>query len=440
MRDRPWWADPQANIIGCVLALLLSIAWDEASATDYPVYYVHASAPYNSACIGGSHPAWQGQTVQASCNDTLSFFQAAKGCLFGDVAIASCSLNTGNGGAFVQVFYNGSNQESGTTPASCPYGGTVTNVSGSWMCVNPPSCPAGETRNPQTGVCEVADPCAGTNGQTSRVTFFAGYDTNGDGVTDDATAVSTPQTAADADGCNGAIQDSSTVDFQCVAYQDAPTKIYCSANYTLDGTTAPQGTTQTTTPNATNPCPSGQTLGTVNDIPRCLASGTAPSTTQTPTPTTTSSTTSTVTNGDGSTTTTTTTTNGTGTSTTVTNCTTPGNCSSTTTTTQSGAATGQAGNSDGAQFCRDNPTAAQCQPGPDYDVPAFAEPGTQAVGSGGIVQKQASAGSCPAPIQLPHGAEFDYEAICDAGVMMRPLVIAMAWLSAGLIVIGAFKE
>ncbi len=52
-------------------------------------------------------------------------------------------------------------------------------------------------------------------------------------------------------------------------------------------------------------------------------------------------------------------------------------------------------------------------------------------------------GSCPADrsISLTHGqATFSYQPICQLATMINPLVLAFAWLSAGFILIGAFRE
>lgn len=52
-------------------------------------------------------------------------------------------------------------------------------------------------------------------------------------------------------------------------------------------------------------------------------------------------------------------------------------------------------------------------------------------------------GSCPADKVIAlHGgtATFSYQPICQLATMINPLVIAFAWLSAGFILIGAFRE
>jgi len=51
-----------------------------------------------------------------------------------------------------------------------------------------------------------------------------------------------------------------------------------------------------------------------------------------------------------------------------------------------------------------------------------------------------SAATCPAPIPLPLGMQLPFTQICDAMGMIRPLILALAWLSAGMIVMGAFRN
>jgi hypothetical protein len=50
------------------------------------------------------------------------------------------------------------------------------------------------------------------------------------------------------------------------------------------------------------------------------------------------------------------------------------------------------------------------------------------------------AGSCPADIPLPKGMSFSFSGICQAADALRPVVIALAWLSAGLIFLGGLKR
>lgn len=48
--------------------------------------------------------------------------------------------------------------------------------------------------------------------------------------------------------------------------------------------------------------------------------------------------------------------------------------------------------------------------------------------------------SCPADVQLPKGVVFSYAKICDGMSWIRPVILALAWLSAGLIVVGALRN
>lgn len=46
---------------------------------------------------------------------------------------------------------------------------------------------------------------------------------------------------------------------------------------------------------------------------------------------------------------------------------------------------------------------------------------------------------CPAPVQLPHGLSWRWDTVCSFASFLRPLVLALAWLSAGMMVLGAGK-
>lgn len=91
-------------------------------------------------------------------------------------------------------------------------------------------------------------------------------------------------------------------------------------------------------------------------------------------------------------------------------------------------------------FCEANPNAAICK-GDDYGTPSdeaslsTTTRGFEALPSVTI----ASNNSCPSNINLPHGAVFKFDPICDAMGWLKPVVLAMAFLSAGLIVVGGIK-
>jgi hypothetical protein len=52
----------------------------------------------------------------------------------------------------------------------------------------------------------------------------------------------------------------------------------------------------------------------------------------------------------------------------------------------------------------------------------------------------ATAGACPADIPLPMGMSFSFSGICQGGNALRPVIIAIAWLTAGFIVFGGLKR
>jgi hypothetical protein len=154
-------------------------------------------------------------------------------------------------------------------------------------------------------------------------------------------------------------------------------------------------------------------------------------------------------NPDGSTTTTETTTNnviGDGTKTTTT--TTQANGDSTTTTTGDGAnnGNGTAGEGEGGGDCRKYPESIGCSqygtiPEPDtvttQDAPGLG-PGSSLDGAAW------GAGSCPAPItmnlSLAGTKSFSLQPLCDFMTAVYPVVLAISWLIAGYIVVGAVRD
>ncbi len=93
-------------------------------------------------------------------------------------------------------------------------------------------------------------------------------------------------------------------------------------------------------------------------------------------------------------------------------------------------------------FCSEHPDTFGCTnigepnvaPGPDLV--------TQERGPSTItpVFVPGSAGSCPADIALPKGMSFSFSALCTTAEGLRPVVLALAWLSAGLLVVGGFRD
>jgi hypothetical protein len=197
-------------------------------------------------------------------------------------------------------------------------------------------------------------------------------------------------------------------------------------------------------------CASGQFLATVNGVTKCFtAAGQA--TAEDATGATQTTTNNTVTNGDGSKTVTTTVTNNvtnqsTTTSTTyapgatvptlpatVTEPLGSGSGSSSTATTDP--VTGKVTDSQ-ADFCAKNPTVASCMDiGSASDTEAL---GTQSVVPTSITPVAVTLSSvCPANVALPHGLTFSWQPACDYASGLRPVILALAWLAAGFILLGA---
>ena len=167
--------------------------------------------------------------------------------------------------------------------------------------------------------------------------------------------------------------------------------------------------------------------------------------------------TTTTTNPDGSTTVTNTTVNGTVNGGTVSSTT---GTSTTTTPSGGGTPTTNSGTSTSteptASFCQDNPQSpicagdqkTDCEKNPELvqckelgnpeevgDLPE------QSIGPDSLSPiTLAGSAVCPANIPLPKGLSFSWQATCDFASGLRPVILAMAWLTAGLILVGAFKD
>lgn len=151
-------------------------------------------------------------------------------------------------------------------------------------------------------ICEVApDPCLGNTGP-ARKTFFSGYDPGVTGVaTHQITSIPTGAVISQG-GCGFTVQYPGN--FYCYTVGAAVTKLYCDVDTIGTGSAAPGGSHASAVPDNANPCPSGFSYGTVNNIPRCLSSGAASSQVGVPSQVTSGSVTGTVVNNNNTTTTT----------------------------------------------------------------------------------------------------------------------------------------
>lgn len=258
--------------------------------------------------------------------------------------------------------YNPATGMCDSTTYFCPVGSTSSGSGSSMTC----TCNSGYLE--QGGTC-VANNCP-AQGTTASQSVFWGYDTNGDGMPDDASAMEftlgTIGTTFSRSGCGYQTTAGAT---RCYNFVDAPSKIYCDFPVAATGFPAPESATNgDVPPSGANPCPPGTVAGEVNGVPnQCLSTGPSSGPWVPPAPTSSSTTSNTVSNPDGTTTTTTTTTSGG-----------PGGSSTTTTTvkgadgsvisqtsvTSSAAGAGGGsgrGKSEQAEFCRDNPNSPMCK-------------------------------------------------------------------------------
>lgn len=113
-------------------------------------------------------------------------------------------------------------------------------------------------------------------------------------------------------------------------------------------------------------------------------------------------------------------------------------------------------NKDGSTFCTENPNSAVCKGFEDTCKDNPERLGCMDAGAvpneGGLVSAEfgissltpvslAASNICPQGPPLPHGwGYFSFDGICQLATGIRPVVLAMAWLAAGLILMGAFRE
>lgn len=108
-----------------------------------------------------------------------------------------------------------------------------------------------------------------------------------------------------------------------------------------------------------------------------------------------------------------------------------------------------------AGFCEENPSAAICKAADNpcseandkISCAEFGEVGdpgeltSSSRGASSIVPVSVpSSFGCPADVQLPKGLVFSYSGACEFAEGVRPVVLAMAWLIAGLIAFGFKSE
>jgi len=89
-----------------------------------------------------------------------------------------------------------------------------------------------------------------------------------------------------------------------------------------------------------------------------------------------------------------------------------------------------------SDLCKDNPDILACAK-PELDTPDEEQLGNDDKDISITPEGFGGGGSCPAPRHLAGAnVDFDFGQLCDGLSMLRPVIIAIAWLAAGLILLG----
>lgn len=317
-----------------------------------------------------------------------------------------------------------------TIPSSqyCPQG-TLVNVGGVMSC-NLPDCPPGQTRQ-SDGSCAVPCPAAGSSamvGGAAAWKISGGSSACVAGFTYSGCAVK----------CTSGVSSGGSAACTGCSFTGAPGD---ASN--PNGTPVPaEQKTNPTTPEGCLASGKGYITGSTG-ITTCISGTEAPASQPVQT---TEKTKTTTTNEQGQSTTT----EGTKT----TECS-GGNCTETTSSTGPNGTSTVAEEKPASNFCSENPTSPMCKEAKDpcEDHPERVgcldkgEPedgdalSTENRGVTSVTPRSfSSSASCPADVNLPKGAKLSYSYPCQLATSLRPIILAIAWLIAGFIVMGAFRD
>jgi len=309
-----------------------------------------------------------------------------------------------------------SNPATCPTTYSCPAGQNWT-LSGT-SCTRP-DCTSAQSRNPSTGICEITCPAAGSNAMIGgaqawgisgssatctagisyggcKITCTAGVSASGKASCTGCTFTGGQSSVSDAaaDPTTGEEIKAPTKPEECLAkgmgYVTSSSGTTCVAQDQAVEPISTKTTETTTTKNG-----SGVTTGTEETTVECIGDKC----------------TTTTTNKDGA-----------------------GVTTGTTTSTGTGDKSGTDPTKDEQSECEKHPETIGCS---QYGTPVEDGPLTSnSVGTSSLSPALSSAGSCPADINLPRGMKFSWEYPCMYASGIRPVVIALAWLSAGFLLFG----
>lgn len=404
--------------------------------TNYRNWLVKATACDKSlAQNGGAYGAGNGWSIGSITEDATYIYCFPTGGINLPYAGWSYSLNK-----TLSCVPDGALYSDSCAPLVCPTGQNWT-LSGS-NCTRP-DCVSPQVRNASTGLC-TAPPCAlAANDQIGSGRYATAYPAvSGSYCVNGCTAYAAG---------SGTIQGTTRYQNMYVNGAGGAASSCTAGGSTPSASPADPTTNLPLTDSAVQKCiDSGQGFGSVNGVTVCSG----PTTT---TDTKTKTSTNTPAAGEGSPTTTNTTNN--------TTCTGSGSCTTTTTTTTISGGSGPGGTGAGsvtkvsetkkeetkAGFCEENPDsticADLCEKQPDLlQCKTLGEPGTEPAiqnqnkGVGSITPFASGAGSCPATVALPRGAEFSYAPMCNFASGVRPIVLAIAWLLAGGMIFAWFRS
>lgn len=296
---------------------------------------VHAET--TSGTLKGYHvnePDPISSTPQAACLVAGAYY---------DGAVQTATLKFGVN--YWSCTHAGVNQYVNAVPMfGCATGQNWTYASSTNVCSRP-DCVAPQVRDASTGLCVTPPDCTAKAG----VTLSSGNYNFGSVI------LSSPPNVCD--GCSAYFQGSYPVARYLLngIYQYVAT-----GYYVYEGTSCTAGGNSPIAPTASIPpdtCASGQALGTINGVKKCVAAGVVQNPNPVPPAVVPGTTSATVTNPDNSTTTTTTTTNGDGSKTTTVTNTMPGGGPSTTKTKEDPAPSPDPQD----DYCKKNPDATLCK-------------------------------------------------------------------------------
>ena len=332
----------------------------------------------------------------------------------------NCYGNTVGGGSNVQYWH----ADTRNVPYTCPNGGTLSGTT----CIK--TCPQGQSQNPD-GTCQITCPAAGSSAMVGGAAAWKIPGTSGN-------CVSGFSYSGCAVTCTSGASSGGTAACTGCSFTGMPAEQTAAS-----GTPVPQSEKdKPTTPDGCLAQGKGFVTSS-SGVTTCINGADAPASQPVQT---TEKTSGTATNEQGQTT------SKSGTKTT--ECA-GGNCKETQVNDTGTGQTTETTDKPTSTFCSDNPNSPMCKESKDPcednpDRVGCMEKGEPADGDDlpkedrGVtsitVQSFGSSANCPSDVTLPKGATLSYAYPCQMATSLRPIILAIAWLIAGFIVVGAARD